>query len=142
MVIPSFVRQALCGESITVYGDGTQSRCFGYVGDVVQALVALVDRPEAVGEVFNIGSIEEVSIGELAEMVKVMTNSKSEIVQVPYDQAYGAGFEDMHRRIPDTTKLENLIGFAPSVKLDTILKHVIEYHRQAMDIPSQEEITP
>src|SRR5437762_3270749 len=94
MVIPTFVKQALAGRPITVYGDGTQSRCFGYVGDIVGALVKLMEHPGAVGEVFNIGSDEEVSIAELAEMVKVLTGSRSEIVMVPYREAYGEGFED------------------------------------------------
>ncbi|HYH86795.1 MAG TPA: GDP-mannose 4,6-dehydratase, partial [Pyrinomonadaceae bacterium] len=97
MVIPTFVRQALAGRPITVYGDGSQTRCFGYVGDVVGALVALMDRDEAVGQVFNIGSDEEVSIMRLAELVKELTGSKSEIVTMPYDEAYEEGFEDMPR---------------------------------------------
>jgi UDP-glucose 4-epimerase len=142
MVIPTFVQQALRGEPITVYGDGNQSRCFGYVGDVVQALAALFDNPAAIGEVFNIGSTEEVTIGELAEMVKVMTGSRSEIIQIPYDEAYEAGFEDMHRRIPDTTKLQNLIDFTPSIGLETILAKVVDYHRdQLRPEPRQEPVT-
>src|SRR5262249_30433990 len=118
MVIPTFVRQALTGRPITVYGDGTQSRCFTFVGDVVSALVKLMAHPDAVGEVFNIGSAEEVSIAELAEVVKAMTGSRSEIVLVPYDEAYEAGFEDMPRRVPDTTKINKLIGFRPTVQLE------------------------
>ncbi|MBW3598717.1 MAG: GDP-mannose 4,6-dehydratase [Planctomycetes bacterium] len=145
MVIPTFVKQALERRPITVYGDGSQSRCFGYVGDVVGALVELMDHPGAVGEVFNIGSNEEVSIGELAEMIKIMTRSSSEIVQVPYDQAYEAGFEDMPRRIPDITKVNGLIGFRPTVPLDVILARVIEFYRQrshergSIKSPSHEE---
>ena len=127
MVIPTFVRQALRGQPITVYGDGTQSRCFGYVGDVVDALVKLMDHPGSVGEVFNIGSTEEVTIGELAEMIKVLTGSKSEIHKIPYDQAYEAGFEDMHRRVPDTTKVHNLVGFRPTKTLEEILQSVIQF---------------
>jgi UDP-glucose 4-epimerase len=129
MVIPTFVKQALSGRPITVYGDGTQSRCFGYVGDVVKALIALMEHPEAVGQVFNIGYDEEVSIAELAEIVKVLTGSESEIVFVPYSEAYEEGFEDMPRRVPDITKVRELIGFRPTLKLEEIVKAVIEYHR-------------
>src|SRR6266704_3523055 len=128
MVIPTFVKQALAGRPITVYGSGEQTRCFAYVGDVVKALVALMDRPEAVGEVFNVGSSEEVSIGALAERVRNLTGSTSEIVRVPYDEAYEEGFEDMPRRVPDTTKLSALIGFRPETTLDGILREVIAFH--------------
>ena len=128
MVIPSFVKQALSGRPITVYGDGKQSRCFGYVGDVVDVLVKIMDHPEAVGQVFNIGSNEEVSILELAERVKALTNSDSEIIFVPYDEAYEEGFEDMPRRIPDITKVNNLVGFRPTMSLDGILQSVIDYY--------------
>ena len=129
MVIPTFVKQALAGEQITVFGDGSQSRCFGYVGDVVNALVKLMDHPDSVGQVYNIGSTEEVSIGELAEMVKVLTASQSEIVMIPYDQAYEEGFEDMPRRIPNTSKIRELIGFQPSRKLEDILQEVIAFYQ-------------
>ncbi|MBA3248239.1 MAG: GDP-mannose 4,6-dehydratase [Pyrinomonadaceae bacterium] len=128
MVIPTFVKQALAGRPLTVYGTGEQTRCFGYVGDVVGALVRLMDHPEAVGQVFNIGSNEEVSILELAERVKELTKSDSEIVLVPYDEAYEEGFEDMPRRIPDTTKINALVGFQPEIKLDGILDKVITYY--------------
>jgi len=127
MVIPTFVRQALAGRPITVYGDGTQSRCFGYVGDVVGALMKLMDNSEAVGQVFNIGSNEEISIRALAERVKEVTKSDSEIVYVPYDQAYEEGFEDMPRRIPDISKVSGLVGFRPEMGLDGILESVIDY---------------
>ena len=132
MVIPTFVKQALSGRPITVYGDGSQSRCFGYVGDVVGALVKLMDHPGAVGQVFNIGSNEEVSIAELAELVKVMTGSPSDIVMVPYEKAYEDGFEDMPRRIPDISKVGELIGFRPTKKLEEILERVIAYYRDKM----------
>jgi UDP-glucose 4-epimerase len=135
MVIPTFVKQALSGRPLTVYGDGSQTRCFGYVGDVVGALVALMDKEEAVGEVFNIGSSEEVSIMQLAERVKGLTGSKSEIVTVPYDEAYEEGFEDMPRRVPDTSKVSALTGFKPTVTLDEILKSVIEYYSGRQDGP-------
>ena len=127
MVIPTFVKQALAGRPITVYGDGKQSRCFGYVGDVVGALVDLLDHESAVGEVFNIGSNEEITILALAQRVKELTHSASEIVFVPYDEAYAEGFEDMPRRIPDITKIKRLVGFQPRMTLDGILQSVIEY---------------
>jgi len=130
MVIPSFVRQALAGHPITVFGDGTQSRSFTYVGDVVRALIALIDEPKAVGQVFNIGNGREITIGDLAEKVKKLTDSQSEIVRIPYDQAYEAGFEDMPRRVPDITKISALVGYRPTVELDEILNRVIEYFRQ------------
>ncbi len=128
MVIPTFVRQALAGRPITVYGDGKQTRCFGYVGDVVGALMKLMDAEEAVGQVFNIGSNEEVSILEVAERVKALTNSNSEIVFTPYDEAYEEGFEDMPRRVPDTSKINALTGFKPTERLDGILEKVIAHH--------------
>ena len=130
MVIPNFVRQALAGQPITVFGDGTQSRSFTYVGDVVRALVALIDEPRAVGQVFNIGNGEEISIGALAERVKAVAGSTSEIVRIPYDQAYESGFEDMPRRLPDITKVRQLVGYDPTVGLDEILERVVEYFRQ------------
>jgi UDP-glucose 4-epimerase len=127
MVVPTFVKQALSGRPITVYGDGQQSRCFGYVGDVVGALVKLMDHSEAVGEVFNIGSNQEITILKLAERVKEMTRSTSEIVLVPYDEAYEEGFEDMPRRVPDISKINALVGFKPQTSLDGILESVIDY---------------
>jgi UDP-glucose 4-epimerase len=127
MVIPTFVKQALAGRPITVYGTGEQTRCFGYVGDVVGALAGLMEKDEAVGQVFNIGSNEEVSILEVAERVKELTGSKSEIVFVPYDEAYEEGFEDMPRRVPDITKVSQLVGFEPKEPLDGILRKVIAY---------------
>ncbi|HEX6975272.1 MAG TPA: NAD-dependent epimerase/dehydratase family protein, partial [Vicinamibacterales bacterium] len=130
MVIPNFVRQALAGKPITVFGDGEQSRSFTYVGDVVRAMVALIDEPRAVGQVFNIGNGREISILALAEKVKAMTGSNSEIVRIPYDQAYEAGFEDMPRRVPDISRIKALVGYEPTVELDEILTRVIEYFRQ------------
>jgi nucleoside-diphosphate-sugar epimerase len=127
MVIPTFVKQALAGRPITVYGDGKQSRCFGYVGDVVEALINVMDHNDAVGNVFNIGSNEEISILGLAQRVKELTQSDSEIVFIPYDEAYEEGFEDMPRRIPDITKVGNLVGFQPKMSLDGILHSVIDY---------------
>ena len=130
MVLPTFVRQALAGEPLTVFGDGTQSRSFTYVGDVVDALVALASEPRAIGEVFNIGNRGEISIRDLAERVKVLAGSESPIQLVPYDQAYEAGFEDMPRRVPDISKLNALIGYEPKVGLEEIILRVIEHARQ------------
>jgi len=130
MVIPNFVRQALAGQPITVFGDGSQSRSFTYVGDVVRAMVALINEPRAVGQVFNIGNGKEITIGELAEKVRKMTRSSSEIVKVPYEKAYEAGFEDMPRRVPDISRIRALIGYEPTVELDETLTRVIEHFRQ------------
>ena len=129
MVVPNFVRQALAGEPITVFGDGKQTRCFTYVGDVVGALTAIVTREEAYGNVYNVGNTEEISILGLAERVKTLTGSGSPIVNIPYDQAYESGFEDMPRRVPDLTKIRDLVGYEPRVSLDRILQLVIDYQR-------------
>ena len=129
MVIPTFVRQALDGQPITVYGDGTQTRSFTYVGDVVGALAKLIEAPGAVGQVFNIGNTEEISIRALAERIRNMTGSRSEIVLIPYEEAYEAGFEDMPRRVPALGKIQALIGYTPTVQLDEILKRVVEHSR-------------
>jgi nucleoside-diphosphate-sugar epimerase len=126
MVVPNFVRQALAGHPITVFGDGHQSRSFTFVGDVVRAMVALIDEPRAIGQVFNIGNGREISIGDLAVRIKEMTGSQSPIVRIPYDQAYEEGFEDMPRRVPDISKIRALIGYEPTVELDEILGRVIE----------------
>jgi len=130
MVVPRFVGQALRGEPITVYGDGSQRRCFTWVGDVVQALTALSEHPGAVGEIVNLGSTEEVTILELAKRTKGLTGSSSPIVFVPYEQAYAAGFEDMPRRVPSIEKAHRLIGYRPTLGLDGILKSVIEHMEQ------------
>ena len=135
MVIPNFVRQALAGQPITVYGDGQQRRAFGYVGDVVQGLVQLVGEPHAVGEVFNLGNAEDCSILDLAHRVKVLTGSASEIVLVPYDKAYEAGFEDMPRRVPDLAKIRQLTGYEPTVQLEEMLSRVIAEQRAALEMP-------
>jgi len=131
MVLPTFVRQAVAGHPITVFGDGTQSRSFTYVGDVVDALVALAGDPRAIGQVFNIGGAEEVTIAALAERVRTLTGSASPIHYIPYDEAYEEGFEDMPRRVPDTTKIRELIGFQPRVALDEMITRVIEHIRQS-----------
>jgi UDP-glucose 4-epimerase len=130
MVIPNFVRQALAGEPITVFGDGTQSRSFTHVADVVQALVKLVREPKAIGQVVNIGNTGEISILKLAERVRELSGSNSPIKLVPYDEAYESGFEDMPRRVPDLTKVNALIGYKPRFSLDDILTQVIEYFRR------------
>jgi UDP-glucose 4-epimerase len=136
MVIPNFVRQALTGAPITVYGDGMQRRAFGYVGDVVGALIKLVQEPRAIGEVINIGNTEEISILDLARRVKTLTNSNSEIVHIPYDEAYETGFEDMPRRVPDLAKVRRLVGYAPSLGLDDILRRVIAEARETVTLQS------
>jgi UDP-glucose 4-epimerase len=127
MVLPNFVRQALAGEPITVYGTGKQSRCFCDVRDCVESVLRLVETTRSIGEVVNVGSIEEVSIEALAQLVKQRTGSKSPIVSVPYDQAYEPGFEDMPRRVPALEKLEKLTGFRPSIPLNDIVDGVVAY---------------
>jgi len=129
MVIPNFVRQALAGEAITVFGDGTQSRSFTHVTDVVGALIALMNEPKAIGQVINIGHTEEITMRGLAERVRSLAGSTSSIRLVPYDEAYESGFEDMPRRLPDLSKIQAMIGYRPRFSLDDILVHVIEYFR-------------
>jgi UDP-glucose 4-epimerase len=129
MVVPRFVRQALDGGPITVYGDGRQSRCFTDVEDTVRATIALSLAPTAVGEVFNVGTSHELTIGALAERVRVLAGSDAPIVLVPYDEAYQPGFEDLRRRVPDIRKAERVVGYRPRVSLDETLKRVIGYLR-------------
>ena len=133
MVIPRFVSQALRNEPLKVYGDGSQTRTFTYVKDVVWALMRLIEKEEAFGEVFNIGGIEEVSILDLAKRIIEATDSKSEIELIPYEKAFGKDFEDMQRRVPGLEKIENLIGFNPQTSLDVILSKVITYMRTNPD---------
>ena len=130
MVIPNFGQQALAGEPITVFGDGSQSHSFADVADVVRALVGLATAPQAVGEVFNVGNDQETSIRRLAEMVKDVTGSRSEIITIPYDEAYEAGFEDMPRRVPDISKIRALLDWSPQIQLAEILTRVVEYERE------------
>src|SRR5438093_8691799 len=125
MVIPRLVRQALAGDKLTVFGDGTQTRCFCHVTDVVDALVRLLDDEGAVGEVFNVGAEEEISILDLARRIKNAARSKSEIELVPYDKAYETGFEDMQRRVPDIAKIRALTGWHPTRSLDDILTETV-----------------
>ena len=130
MVVPTFVRQALRGEPITVHGDGRQTRCFASVFDVVGAIEALLECESARGEIFNVGADEEVTVLALAERVRELTGSRSEIRFVPYAEAYAEGFEDMQRRIPDLTKIREFVGYVPKRSLDDILKSVIECSRK------------
>ena len=125
MVLPNFAAQACANEPITVYGTGEQSRCFGHVRDAVEAVARLIRTPDAYGQVFNIGASQEVTINQLAELVRAAAGSTSKIVHVPYEQAYAEGFEDMLRRVPDVTKLERTIGFKPSTSLEQIISDVV-----------------
>jgi UDP-glucose 4-epimerase len=130
MVIPNFVRQALAGEPVTVFGDGKQSRAFTHVTDVVNALVKLVNEPRAIGQVINIGNTQEITIEALAERVRTLSGSKSPIKYIPYSEAYESGFEDMPRRVPDLSRVEALIGYRALHSLDDILLQVIDYFRK------------
>ena len=130
MVIPRFVKQALSSQPVTVYGDGKQTRSFCYVGDTIRAIIGLVEEPKATGEIFNIGSEEATTIENLAGKVVKLTGSKSEIIHIPYEKAYERGFEDMRHRVPDTSRIRNLIGYNPRYNLDMILKEVIEVTTQ------------
>jgi len=130
MVIPNFVQKALIDKPIVVYGDGTQSRSFTHVSDAVDALVGLMAEPGAVGQVVNVGNTKEVSIKELALLVKEMTGSESDIEYIPYEKAYGPGFEDMKRRCPDISKIKELIGFQPNIDLRGIIQSVIDYYKE------------
>jgi len=132
MVVPRFVRQALSGEPITIYGDGTQTRCFCSVGDVIQGMVSLSEAPEAFGKVFNLGGTEEVSMRELAGRIIDLAGSESELVFIPYDVAYEEGFEDMARRVPNIDRAGDLVGFKPEASLDDIIRTVIEDQQSQM----------
>ncbi len=129
MVVPTFAAQALRDEPITVYGSGEQSRCFGHVNDAVEALLRLMSTSSAIGEVFNVGSTQEVSVRELAERVRTAVGSRSDIVLIPYSEAYAVGFEDMMRRVPDVSKLERVTGFRPSTSLEVIIRDVVDDQR-------------
>jgi len=129
MVLPNFCSQALAGEPITVFGDGRQSRCFGYVGDIVEAFGKLIRTDSAIGQVFNLGSSEEITIGELAERVRQKTGSLSRIINVPYEKAYEEGFEDMQRRIPSLEKIRQFINYQPKTTLNHIIEKVVEFQR-------------
>lgn len=143
MVVPRFVNQAMSGNNITVYGDGLQSRCFCDVRDVVEAIIGLVNCPQAEGEVFNVGAQEEISILDLARTVKKIIDSKSNIVLVPYETATEEGFEDMRRRVPDTTKLRGLLGWQPTIELEqTILDIVKQCKVEGLADPISERAAP
>ncbi len=129
MVVPRFVGQALRNQPVTIFGDGSQTRCFCHVSDVVGALVSLSEHPDAFGKVFNLGGAEEISIGDLAERIIELVGSGSELEFIPYDDAYEEGFEDMARRVPNTTRANRLVGFEPSVGLDEIIHSVIADQR-------------
>ena len=129
MVVPRFVSSALEGAPLIVYGDGTQTRCFTYIYDVVRAMITLAEHPDAVGKIFNIGSDEEISIENLAKKIIRLTNSSSVIKYIPYEEVYGEGFEDMKRRVPDISKINQFVGWKPEVKLDEILMRMIAYFR-------------
>jgi UDP-glucose 4-epimerase len=130
MVVPNLVGQALRGEPVTVFGDGQQTRCFSYVGDIVPALVALAEEPRAYGQAVNLGGAQEISIYDLAVRIIALTGSTSDIELVPYDQAYGEGYEDMRRRVPDNTKADRLLGFVPVTQVDDIIREVAAGLRQ------------
>jgi len=130
MVIPIFVKQALLGHPLTVYGDGKQTRCFSDVSDVVDGMMKLMESDKTIGEIFNIGNDEEISILDLAKKIKKMTNSKSPIEFIPYDKAYETGFEDMQRRLPDLTKINKFIGYKPKIKLNEMLQKIINYYER------------
>ncbi|MGH7699535.1 MAG: GDP-mannose 4,6-dehydratase [Gemmatimonadales bacterium] len=136
MVVPRFVRQALKNEPITVYGDGTQSRCFTHVSDCVRAMIGLMDSVDTVGEVYNIGSQQEVTILDLAERIKAATESESDITLVPYEQVYGENFEDMPRRVPSIEKIAKAIGYEPRVTLEETLQSVVEYQQSLEPQPA------
>jgi len=129
MVVPRFVKQALHDEALTVYGDGQQTRCFTHVSDAVRAMMALMDSDHTVGEVYNVGSEQEICIADLAERVRVLTDSESEIAFTPYEQVYGENFEDMPRRVPSLEKIRKAVGYEPQVDLDETLQSVIDYER-------------
>ncbi|MBX3065990.1 MAG: GDP-mannose 4,6-dehydratase [Anaerolineae bacterium] len=133
MVLPRFARWALKGEPIQVYGDGAQRRCFANVNDVVQAIIGLGESPAAIGEVFNIGSSDEISIREAAEKIRERAGSQSEIITIPYDQAYEAGFEDMRRRVPDISKIQRVIGWNPTTPLNNTIDQILEHQKQIID---------
>jgi len=129
MVVPRFVQQALTGQPLTVYGDGEQTRTFTHVKDAIMAILKLVDHPGAIGEIFNIGGKEEISIEKLAHLVNEVLKSPSSVIHIPYEKAYEEGFDDMRKRVPDIGKIENLIGYEPKCNLRDIVYDVAEYQK-------------
>jgi UDP-glucose 4-epimerase len=140
MVLPNFCRQAVLGAPITVFGDGKQSRCFGYVGDVVEAFGKLIRTDSAIGQVFNLGSNEEITISELAERVRQIAGSQSPVTYVPYEKAYEAGFEDMQRRVPSLEKIGRFIDYRPKTRLHEIIEKVVEFERSNRLQPVAHEV--
>ena len=132
MVLPTFVRQALLNEPVTVYGSGEQSRCFGHVFDIIDGLLLLLDCERAIGEIFNLGNVEEITINDLARKVIAACESQSEIVHIPYSDAYGPGFEDMYRRVPDINKAKQWVGYDPMHSLESIIRSVVNHERTAL----------
>ncbi len=132
MVLPTFVRQALLNEPLTVYGTGTQTRCFGHVADIIEGLLLLLDSDRAAGEIFNLGNTEEISIEDLARKVIAACESTSGIVHIPYSEAYGPGFEDMLRRVPDISKAREWFGYNPRHNLEDIIRSVVEHERSVL----------
>jgi len=132
MVIPRFVKSALAGEDIVVYGSGHQTRSFGYVGDVVDAVIKIMAHPKSSGQIYNLGSNIEISINELAKKIIALTESKSKIVRIPYEKAYGEGYEDMMRRSPDISRAKKLIGYNPKSTLDDVIRKIIEYQKNVL----------
>jgi UDP-glucose 4-epimerase len=139
MVLPRFVQQALRDEPILVYGDGSQSRCFSYVGDVVRGTLMLAKEPRAYGEVYNIGSDQEISVLALAQRVREIAGSHSEIEFVPFEQIYGERFEDMQRRVPSLRKIHDLVGYRPECSLDELLRLTVSYYRDRHDAERESE---
>ena len=129
MVVPRFVTAALRNESIQVYGSGDQIRCFCHVADAIRALLLVIDSEKAIGQVFNVGNNQQISIMDLAKKVIEITGSKSEIKKIPYSEAYPAGFEDMQRRVPDISKITNLLGWSPEIGLEQIIRDIADFHR-------------
>lgn len=138
MVVPRFVQSALLGQPLTVHGDGAQTRCFTYIGDVINAMITLAENEKAVGDVFNVGSDQEISIRELAERVLKLTGSNSEIRYISYEESYGKGFTDIKRRVPDITKIRELTGWTPKVQLDDLLMTVIDYYKSSQALPNKQ----
>ncbi|HWN82584.1 MAG TPA: GDP-mannose 4,6-dehydratase [Candidatus Udaeobacter sp.] len=130
MVIPRLIQRALSGQPMEVYGDGEQTRCFSYVGDVVRGVLLLADNSDSYGEVFNIGTDQEVSVNELARRIRALAGSSSPITHIPYEEIYGTSFEDMRRRVPDLTKITRFVGYRPVVRLDDLLSMTIAHMRQ------------
>ena len=141
MVLPRFIQKALQDEPILVYGDGKQTRCFSYVGDVVHGTLLLADEPSAEGEVFNIGTDEEVSVLDLATRVKQVTGSRSEIEFVPFEQIYGSRFEDMLRRVPDLNKIRAFVGYEPRCSLDSLLEVTTDFYRHQLGLAAAPKVS-